>query len=493
MGVVDHRGRRGRTRRRCAASSCGTTASVWKPDAAVARLEIIRERRRRELHHPAPCSSSSGGRYRRAERLRRWTSRTPRSSPRCRISSRAYAHRIDRRDFDGFAELFTEDAEFSLGDDGAQRTRRDPDFMRGVMKAPAARTSSPTSACAPQGKDRWSAVADYLLTRRTETDGPWRNRRRRLVRVGGDLAATASGASPSTGSSPAVSDDEPVTYGERIAAARRARTPPSPVLRVVAIDGAETVVTWPELHRRSTQIARALQSAGAAPGDPRRRRPAQLARVRDDRAGGVEARRGAGAGALGPPRLGARARARGDRRRLASAPTTSPWLEATADDDPTPLPPVVSPQTNGICSSGSTGAAKVILMDKPGVFDEMVGMPFAATWGPVARPQIVLVMAPMYHTNGFATLFSLLAGDHLVVLAEVRRRADRRPDRGPRRHHLHRDHVDAPTHRRPARGRRARSLEHRVDPAGRGGHLAVAGAPLDRPGRRRDGSTSRTA
>ncbi len=25
-------------------------------------------------------------------------------------------------------------------------------------------------------------------------------------------------------------------------------------------------------------------------------------------------------------------------------------------------------------------------------------------------------MAPMYHTNGFATLFSLLAGDRLVVL-----------------------------------------------------------------------------
>jgi bile acid-coenzyme A ligase len=46
----------------------------------------------------------------------------------------------------------------------------------------------------------------------------------------------------------------------------------------------------------------------------------------------------------------------------------------------------------------------------------MVGMPFAASWGPVARPQVVLVMAPMYHTNGFAALFSLLAGDHLVVL-----------------------------------------------------------------------------
>ncbi len=93
-----------------------------------------------------------------------------------------------------------------------------------------------------------------------------------------------------------------------------------------------------------------------------------------------------------------------------------PWLHATADDDPTPLPSVTSTQTNGICSSGSTGAPKVILMDKPSVFDDMVGMPFAASWITVERPQVVLVMAPMYHTNGFATLFSLLAGDRLVVL-----------------------------------------------------------------------------
>ena len=76
--------------------------------------------------------------------------------------------------------------------------------------------------------------------------------------------------------------------------------------------------------------------------------------------------------------------------------------------------PAVPPMTNGICSSGSTGSPKVILMAKPGVFDDMTGMPFATTWAPVARPQVVLVMAPMYHTNGFATLFSLLAGDHLI-------------------------------------------------------------------------------
>src|SRR5262249_56722775 len=31
-------------------------------------------------------------------------------------------------------------------------------------------------------------------------------------------------------------------------------------------------------------------------------------------------------------------------------------------------------------------------------------------------PQTILVLAPMYHTNGFATLSSLLAGDRLVGL-----------------------------------------------------------------------------
>ena len=62
-----------------------------------------------------------------------------------------------------------------------------------------------------------------------------------------------------------MSDDEPVSYGDRIGALAE-QDPTSPVLRVAAIDGRETVVTWPELHRRSTQIARALQARGAARG-----------------------------------------------------------------------------------------------------------------------------------------------------------------------------------------------------------------------------------
>jgi bile acid-coenzyme A ligase len=211
-----------------------------------------------------------------------------------------------------------------------------------------------------------------------------------------------------------VSTDTVVSYGDRVGILAAA-DPTSPVVRVVAVDGTETVVTWPELHRRSTQIAHALQARGAAVGTRvavgLRNSPEFVMTV------------------LAAWKLGAiPVPARWDlpdweRERVlevidgvAIGADDLPWLRATADDDITPLPSVVSPQTNGICSSGSTGAPKVILMDKPGVFDEMVGMPFAASWGPVARPQIVLVMAPMYHTNGFATLFSLLAGDHLVVL-----------------------------------------------------------------------------
>jgi bile acid-coenzyme A ligase len=211
-----------------------------------------------------------------------------------------------------------------------------------------------------------------------------------------------------------LSTDEVVTYGDRIAQLA-ATDPTSPVVRVVAIDGAETVVTWPELHRRSTQIARALKARGAEHGT----RVAVGLRNSPEFVMTVLAAWKLGAIPV-PVRWDLpeweRDRVLEVIDGISVAADDLPWLEATADDDATPLPPAVPPQTNGICSSGSTGAPKVILMDKPGVYDEMVGMPFAASWAPVARPQIVLVMAPMYHTNGFATLFSLLAGDHLVVL-----------------------------------------------------------------------------
>ena len=84
-----------------------------------------------------------------------------------------YAHRIDRRDFDGFAALFTDDGRFALGDDGAQGRAAIRDFMMGIMKSPGGAHIITNVSVRPAGKDRWSAVADYLLTRRADDDGPW--------------------------------------------------------------------------------------------------------------------------------------------------------------------------------------------------------------------------------------------------------------------------------------------------------------------------------
>ena len=71
---------------------------------------------------------------------------------------------------------------------------------------------------------------------------------------------------------------------------------------------------------------------------------------------------------------------------------------------------------NGICSSGSTGTPKVIVSAVPAVFNPVFSTPIAEMWFPVARPQTVLVLAPMYHVNAFSTLHSMLGGDRLVVI-----------------------------------------------------------------------------
>ena len=84
-----------------------------------------------------------------------------------------YAHRIDRRDFAGFSELFTEDGQFSLGEDGAIGRDAVRDFMAGIMKAPGGAHIITNVSARPAGNDRWTVLADYLLTRRTEEGGPW--------------------------------------------------------------------------------------------------------------------------------------------------------------------------------------------------------------------------------------------------------------------------------------------------------------------------------
>src|SRR5204863_2757470 len=92
------------------------------------------------------------------------------------------------------------------------------------------------------------------------------------------------------------------------------------------------------------------------------------------------------------------------------------WIRASADDPVPVLPEVISPNSSGICSSGSTGTPKVILAQGPPVFNPVMSIPIAEAFMRVTRPQRILVLAPMYHINAFATLSSMLTGDQLYVL-----------------------------------------------------------------------------
>lgn len=84
-----------------------------------------------------------------------------------------YAHRIDRRDFDGFGELFTVDAEYSLA--GNEQRGRDAikDFMRSVMTAPGGVHIITNVSVRAGAGGAFDAVADYLLSRRPADDQPF--------------------------------------------------------------------------------------------------------------------------------------------------------------------------------------------------------------------------------------------------------------------------------------------------------------------------------
>jgi bile acid-coenzyme A ligase len=185
----------------------------------------------------------------------------------------------------------------------------------------------------------------------------------------------------------------------------------------IAVDGREPSFTWSELHRRSSQLAGALAERGLGLGDRLgiglRNSPQfvlaalaawklgavpvpmrwdlpdwELNRLREAIDGKVH---------LGEEDLG--------------------WIDATAEREVPEFPDVISSQSNGICSSGSTGLPKVIVSNRQGVYDPRLTTPFAEQWGrPIPRPQTVLVLGPMYHLNGFYGLFNLIAGDRLVVL-----------------------------------------------------------------------------
>jgi uncharacterized protein (TIGR02246 family) len=91
-----------------------------------------------------------------------------------------YAHRIDRRDFAAFAELFTEDGRFALADNSAEGRDAIGEFMAGIMKNPGGTHLITNVSVRAADDGRYAALADYLLTRRPEADAPYA-----IVGVGG--------------------------------------------------------------------------------------------------------------------------------------------------------------------------------------------------------------------------------------------------------------------------------------------------------------------
>jgi bile acid-coenzyme A ligase len=189
------------------------------------------------------------------------------------------------------------------------------------------------------------------------------------------------------------------------------------VLRYLAVDGREPGFTWLELDRRSSQLAGALAARGLGPGDRlgiglRNSPQFVLAAFAAWKLGAVPV----------PMRWDL---PEWELHRLREAIDATVhlgeddlgWIDATAEREVPALADVVSPQSNGICSSGSTGLPKVIVSSRPGVYDPVLTTPFAEGLGlRIPRPQTVMVLGPMYHVNGFFGLTSLLGGDRLVVM-----------------------------------------------------------------------------
>lgn len=186
--------------------------------------------------------------------------------------------------------------------------------------------------------------------------------------------------------------------------------------RHVALDGDERTVTWEWLDRRSGQLAGALRDRGVGLGD----RLGLGLRNSPEFVLCVFAAWKLGAVPV-PIRWDvpdwelARLRQVLEPRVYLGADDLA-WIVDTEGREVPALPEVVSPHGHGICSSGSAGTPKIILSTTPAVRLAAFDTPFAELWMPVPRPQDILVLAPMYHVNAFATLYSMLGGDRLTVL-----------------------------------------------------------------------------
>lgn len=198
-----------------------------------------------------------------------------------------------------------------------------------------------------------------------------------------------------------------------------AERPDEVVLWCVAPDGTETAFTWPEIDRRSGQLAGALAERGLGYGDRlgiglRNSPQFVLAVFAAWKLGAIPV----------PMRWDLPEWELGRLREVVDGKVDLgeddlDWIDATAERQLRDLPDVTSPHSHGICSSGSTGLPKIIVSGRKGEHNPALATPFAEMWGrPIPRPQTILVLGPLYHTNGFHSFVSLLGGDHVVLLEQ---------------------------------------------------------------------------
>ncbi len=194
--------------------------------------------------------------------------------------------------------------------------------------------------------------------------------------------------------------------------------PDLPAVAVVAEDGTATRLDWRTLDRRSNQMARALTEEGVSVGD----------RVGLELPNSVEIVETV----LACWKIGASpVPVRWDlpdweRQRVADVLQAALLIgrdhtelfERSRSLSDEPVPDVVAPAVNGICSSGSTGTPKIIMDHSPAVMTPSTTLPFPANWGVDVGRQIILVPTALYHTNGFAQFTYLLTGDTLVIMTK---------------------------------------------------------------------------
>jgi bile acid-coenzyme A ligase len=211
-------------------------------------------------------------------------------------------------------------------------------------------------------------------------------------------------------------EEEGIPFGTRISQVAAER-PGEVGLVFAAEDGSVRQLTYEEIDQRSTQLAHVLVDRGLGVGDYL----AVCLRNSPEHVIACFAGWKAGAGVV-PMRWDLPdwelQRLRSVLQpKMAIDQETLPLVEESRTAPTDPLPDVVPEHGWGVCSSGSTGSPKVIVQKTPALFyPSQPSNTVVEHFGPLPKPQRVLVPAPLYHTNGFTLTRNLMAGDQVVLL-----------------------------------------------------------------------------